>query len=83
MDIVFKLYHFAYEFTARIETTIVDENYRRKGIGSKLIKKCEEKAKEMNCKLIELDSAISRENAHKFYEENGYEKRGFLFWKKI
>jgi len=83
MDVVFRTYHFAFEFVARIETTIVDENYRRKGIASRLIEKCEEKAKKSGCKVIELDSAILREGAHKFYVSCGYLKRGYLFWKHL
>jgi GNAT superfamily N-acetyltransferase len=83
IDVVFRAYHFAFEFVARIETTIVDESQRRKGIATKLIQACEEKAKVEGCKVIELDSAMHRESAHEFYEKCGYEKRGYLFWKKI
>ena len=83
MDVVFRTYHFAFGFTARIETTIVDEKFRRQGIASKLIEKCEEKALELGCKVIELDSGLQREPAHQFYESKGYAKRGYLFWKRL
>ena len=84
IDMVFRTYYyFAFDFTARIETTIVDEKLRRKGIATKMIERCEEKAREMGCKAIEVDSSFHREVAHKFYEKNGYEKRGYLFWKKL
>ena len=83
MDVVFRTYHFAFDFVGRIETTVVDENLRRQGIATALTKKCEEKAKEMGCKIIELDSMLERKSAHKFYESCGYRKRGFLFWKKL
>jgi GNAT superfamily N-acetyltransferase len=83
MDVVFRTYHFAFEFVARIETTIVDEKYRRMGIATKLIKKCEEKAKRLGCKVIELDSAMHRIAAHKFYKKNGYTKRGYTLWKHL
>lgn len=83
MDVVIRHYYFAFDFTARIETAIVDENYRRQGIATKLIKACEEQAKKEGCKIIELDSAMHRKKAHKFYKANGFTKRGFLFWKKL
>ena len=83
IDVVFRTYHFAFGFTARIETTIVDEKFRRQGIATKLIECCEEKAKEKGCKVVELDSGLPRESAHQFYESRGYAKRGFLFWKKL
>jgi GNAT superfamily N-acetyltransferase len=68
---------------ARIETTIVDEKMRGKGIGTALLKKCEEKAREKGYKLVEVDSGFQRDDAHKFYEHNGYAKRGYLFWKNL
>lgn len=83
MDVVFRTYHFAFDFVARIETTIVDERMRRLGIASQLIKKCEEKARGVGCKVIELDSGMQRRGAHKFYEKSGYVERGYLFWKKL
>lgn len=83
IDVVFRTYHFAFDFTARIETTVVDEKYRRKGIASKLISECEKKAKMKGCKVMEVDSGMQRENAHRTYESNGYSKRGYLFWKRL
>ena len=83
IDVVLRTYHFSFEFVARIETTIVDEKHRRSGIATELVKKCEDKAREMGCKVIELDSMLDREAAHTFYESCGYRKRGYLFSKKI
>lgn len=83
MDVVFRTYHFSFGFVARIETTIVDEEMRRKGIGTMLLEKCEEKARKEGCKVIELDSKMNRTIAHQFYENNGYTKRGYLFWKNL
>ncbi|MFH1750339.1 MAG: GNAT family N-acetyltransferase [Candidatus Micrarchaeota archaeon] len=83
MDVVFRAYHFAFGFTARIETTIVDDEHRRKGVATLLLKECEKEAANRGCRIIELDSAMERTQAHQFYETNGYSKRGYLFWKKI
>lgn len=68
----------------RVITMIVDHNYRRKGIGFKLMQKAEDFAKKMNCSHVELTSGMHREKigAHQFYFDLGYvdlskEKRYF------
>ncbi len=50
----------------------VDNDYRRIGIGSALLKKGEIWAKENGAVGIRLCSGIERENAHKFYLSQGY-----------
>lgn len=62
-----------------IYTMIVDENYRGRGIGKALIEAACEKAGSYGCKKIELDSGFQREAAHRFYENNKFIKRAFLF----
>jgi len=70
-----------------IENVITNENYRRKGIGKKLMEMAIEYAKENNCYKIVLQSGIKRVKAHKFYESiglDGESKRAFelRFYKK-
>src|SRR3989338_8734333 len=62
---------------------VVDNFYRCQGIGTVLLKTAINKAKEKGCGIIELDSAFHREEAHKFYEKNGFEKRAYLFSKRV
>lgn len=50
----------------------VDNDYKRIGIGSALLKHGEKWAKENGASGIRLCSGIERENAHKFYLANGY-----------
>lgn len=61
---------------------VVKESYRRMGIGRALIDKLEGFAKENRYSGIRLVSGINRENAHRFYEENGYiyrkEQKNFI-----
>jgi GNAT superfamily N-acetyltransferase len=40
-------------------------------------------AKQKGCRVIELDSAFHREEAHRFYEHLGFEKRAYLFTKTL
>jgi len=63
-----------------IENVIIDEKYRSKGIGKKLMEMAIEYAKENNCYKVTLHSGIKRTEAHKFYEKigfNGGSKRAF------
>lgn len=50
----------------------IDNDYKRKGIGSALLKQGEMWAKENGAVGIRLCSGIERENAHKFYLSQGY-----------
>lgn len=66
-----------------IDELIVDEKFRRKGIGKRLLRRIMAVAKENSCRRVELDSAFRRKDAHKFYERTGFEKCNFLFSKKL
>jgi len=55
-----------------IENVIVDKNYRRKGIGKKIMEMAIEYAKINNCYKVVLQSGIKRVEAHKFYEKIGF-----------
>ena len=61
----------------------VSENYRRNGIGTQLLKEVEEFAKDNNMGIILLNSGLPRENAHKFYESQGYKKKSYGFTKAL
>ena len=63
-----------------IENVITDSEYRRQGIGKKLIDMALEYAKENNCYKVLLQSAMKRKEAHIFYESCGFDgnsKRAF------
>jgi GNAT superfamily N-acetyltransferase len=64
---------------ALLEDVFVDENYREKGIGTKLVKKAIELAKELNCYKIIATSRFERENIHEWYQKLGFKKYGFEF----
>ena len=51
----------------------VDNDYKRNGIGSALLKQAEIWAKENGAAGIRICSGAERVNAHKFYESQGYE----------
>lgn len=57
---------------AHIEDLVVDKKIKGKGIGSKLIQHCIEKANNFNCYKIILNC---NKNLLEFYEKNGFLKK--------
>jgi len=57
---------------ARILALVVDTNYQRRGIGTKLIAAAEQYAQQQGCISIDLTSGNKRIDAHVFYENLGY-----------
>ena len=50
----------------------VNPNFQGRGIGRELMNKLEQYAVDNNISFIRLNSAMKREEAHKFYEHIGY-----------
>lgn len=66
-----------------IDDLIVNERYRNTGIGKLLIQNAMDYAVNIDCESLELTSLISNINAHRFYENNGFEKRQYKFKKHL
>lgn len=64
---------------AYIDELVVEESRRREGIGGKLLERTREIAQHAGCSRVELDSALHRESAHRFYEQRGFKAIGMLF----
>lgn len=67
----------------KIIALAVSKEYRRKGIGTQLLKTAEQWAKENNIEVVLLNSGLPREEAHTFYESQGYFKKSYGFIKKL
>ena len=67
----------------KIIALAVSKEYRRNGIGTQLLKTAEQWAKENNIEVILLNSGLPREDAHSFYESQGYFKKSYGFIKRI
>ena len=67
---------------AVVEYVVVDENYRRKGIGKLLMDYVKDFAGEAGCYKIMLTSDNRRVEAHEFYRSLGFEAsaHGFRFY---
>ena len=56
---------------------------RRRGIGRALIARAEKDFAERGITRIALNTQLTREDAHKFYESLGYERNGWRFVKQL
>ncbi|MFT5779848.1 MAG: GNAT superfamily N-acetyltransferase [Crocinitomicaceae bacterium] len=62
-----------------LDNVVVNPDYRRKGIGQMLFQFMENKAKEIGCTMLALDSYSDNFSAHKFFYSQDYVPRGFHF----
>jgi ribosomal protein S18 acetylase RimI-like enzyme len=58
-----------------MEDLIVDETYRGKGVGSTLLGALIEAARKRKARALEFGTRVTREDAHRFYERNGFKKK--------
>jgi len=57
-----------------VDNVVVDERYRRRGIGSALMADAVERAKAAGCWGVQLTSRLYRDGAHRFYDDLGFEQ---------
>jgi len=62
---------------------VTDEKERAKGYGKMMLEYLVDYAKMAMCEKIVLSSGFKREDAHKFYEEQGFAKKSYVFVKTI
>lgn len=74
------LYHKRHLFVFDLVT---DEKHRSNGYGEMMLEYLRDFAKMGMCENIVLSSGIQREDAHRFYEKNGFVKKSFVFLKSV
>lgn len=62
-----------------IDNIIVRQANRSSGVGELMVNYFKEKAKELDCAMIALDSYTSNFKAHKFFYNQGFSPKGFHF----
>ncbi len=67
----------------RIIALAVKPDCQGKGIGTKLVTESAKFAKENGVTVIGVNSGLKRELAHKFYEKQGFSRKGYSFTKVI
>ncbi|WP_243299529.1 GNAT family N-acetyltransferase [Bacillus litorisediminis] len=65
---------------AEIGGLVVDQQSRRQGIGAKLMKQCEDWARDYGFSQVRLRSGGQRKEAHQFYKQIGYEN---IKWSQV
>lgn len=64
---------------AEIQELIISTHYQSQGLGAKLINAFREIAMQKRCVLLEVSCSLDREDAHRFYEKNYFEKTHYKF----
>jgi ribosomal protein S18 acetylase RimI-like enzyme len=67
----------------RILALVTLSGARRRGIGRALIAAAEEDFVQKGIRRVALDTRLTREDAHRFYESLGYERNGWRFVKQL
>ena len=67
----------------RIVALVVRKDSRRLGVGRCLVAAVENDFVRRGIKRVGLDTRLTREDAHKFYESFGYERNGWRFVKQL
>lgn len=62
-----------------VEDVVVKENFRSQGIGKLMMNHAMSICREFKCYKLVLSSNQVREEAHRFYENLGFERHGFSF----
>jgi GNAT superfamily N-acetyltransferase len=70
---------------AEIGGLVVGEAHRGRGIGRRLMEEAEAWARQNDCQQVRLRSNVVRVEAHRFYEQIGYEvaKSQKVYWKAL
>ncbi len=66
-----------------VDNFVVDGPHRSRGIGQLLLDRLIDHAREEGCAHLMLDAYLENSAAHRFYERNGFAKRGFHFMRAL
>lgn len=77
------VYRIPYVRKAYLDDLVVDEAYRGKGIGTKLLQKIVDGAKEKGAAYLDFSSRPRREEGNNLYEKFGFEKRNANVYRHI
>ena len=68
---------------AELDEIFVQPEYRQKGVGTMLMQQVEDRARELDCYRLFIESHYDHKAAHLFYERLGYTNYGYHFIKNI
>jgi GNAT superfamily N-acetyltransferase len=73
------LHSVRFGYRAWVEDLAVHPEHRSRGVGKALLDAAKAWARERGATHLELDSALARTDAHRFYEREGAEYKSFSF----
>ena len=73
------LHSVRYGYRVWVEDLAVDLEHRSQGVGKALLDAAKAWARERGATHLELDSALARADAHRFYEREGADYKSFSF----
>jgi len=71
------------DLSGRIVVLVVSDKARRRGAGRALVAAAEREFVRQGVSRVALNTRLTRESAHKFYESIGYERNGWRFVKTL
>jgi ribosomal protein S18 acetylase RimI-like enzyme len=71
------------DLSGRISALVILRTMRRRGSGRALIAIAEKDYIERGVTRVDLNTKLTREDAHTFYESLGYERNGWRFVKQL
>jgi GNAT superfamily N-acetyltransferase len=74
LKILQKPQHFRFSRCGYIAETMVDEKYRRAGLGTKLVQASEKWFRKQNIKCVQMQVAVKNPKGIKFWTESGFEQ---------
>jgi len=66
-----------------VDDLVTDDQQRSRGVGHALMQWLEQRARELNCRSLVLDSGTQRTRAHRFYFREGMAIYSFNFTKAL
>ena len=66
-----------------VDDLVTVEAQRSRGVGRALLDELVERARAAGCQVLDLDSGVQREHAHRFYRREGFAVRSFHFARPV
>jgi len=66
-----------------VDDLVTTEASRSRGVGKALVDELTERARAAGCQMLDLDSNVSRADAHRFYEREGLELISYHFARRV
>ena len=66
-----------------VDDLVTDQAHRSRGIGRRLLRHLEQRARELGCDMLALESGTQRTGAHRFYFREGLVIPAFSFRKAL